>query len=211
MRTPLQAFPTDSPNFQDQKLKQLLARTVVLSGSWPKRAFCSWPLFVQYWTREGLIKIGLCSTPWTLKKQLFIKLALKPNLHRFDREIVKWSANWCYHLWTITYVCHDGNTVLCGGDGGGVVCCGGRGAIKSPDTQGAHVIPNSHFGPRTDYQGFQGNLIGTYGKSCQKGAHNSYLLTTCLTAWNSVGRMVLLSKTRQTHVKTGPVPCLVRW
>ena len=86
----------------------------------------------------------------------------------------------------------------------------GRGAIKSPDTQGAHVIPNSHFGPRTDYQGFQGNLIGTYGKSCQKGAHNSYLLTTCLTAWNSVGRMVLLSKTRQTHVKTGPVPCLVR-
>ena len=86
----------------------------------------------------------------------------------------------------------------------------GRGAIKSPDTQRAHVIPNSHFGPGTDYRGFQGNLIGTYGKSCQKGAHNSYLRTTCLTAWNSVGRMVLLSKTRQTHVKTGPVPCLVR-
>ena len=86
----------------------------------------------------------------------------------------------------------------------------GRGAIKSPDTQRAHVIPNSHFGTGTDYRGFQGNLIGTYGKSCQKGAHNSYLRTTCLTAWNSVGRMVLLSKTRQTHVKTGPVPCLVR-
>ena len=51
----------------------------------------------------------------------------------------------------------------------------GRGAIKSPDTQRAHVIPNSHFGPGTDYRGFQGNLIGTYGKSCQKGAHNSYL------------------------------------
>ena len=37
----------------------------------------------------------------------------------------------------------------------------GRGAIKSPDTRRAHIIPNSHFGPRTDYQGFKGNLIGS--------------------------------------------------
>ena len=80
----------------------------------------------------------------------------------------------------------------------------GRGAIKSPDTRRAHIIPNSHFGPRTDYRGFKGNLIGS--------SHNSYL-QTCLTAWvwNSVpGRMVLLSKLRQTPVKTGSVSCLVR-
>ena len=30
----------------------------------------------------------------------------------------------------------------------------GRGAIKSPDTQRAHVIPNSHFG--------QGRIIGDF-------------------------------------------------
>ena len=35
-----------------------------------------------------------------------------------------------------------------------MVCCGGRGAIKSPDTQRAHVIPNSHFG--------QGRIIGDF-------------------------------------------------
>ena len=37
----------------------------------------------------------------------------------------------------------------------------GRGPIESPDTQGAHIIPNSHFGAGTDYRGFKGNLIGS--------------------------------------------------
>ena len=76
----------------------------------------------------------------------------------------------------------------------------GRGPIKSQDTQRAHVIPNSHFGPRTDYQGFKGNLIGSPRQLSSKNMPH----------WNSVGRMVLLSKPRQTPVKTGSIACLVR-
>ena len=70
----------------------------------------------------------------------------------------------------------------------------GRGPIKSQDTQRGHIIPNSHSGPWTDYRGFTGNLIGSPRQLSSK---------------NSVGRMVLLSKPRQTPVKTGSVPALL--
>ena len=36
-----------------------------------------------------------------------------------------------------------------------------QGQVKSSlKILNAHIIPNSHFGPGTDYQGFKGNLIG---------------------------------------------------